>query len=177
MHEQVHCHDEAANHQLPTAAAFWITWKVSMEECSSLMQNLMQIHFSTHSVILNMTPTIFTCSLCGVYCPHPLVQWSRHCSRIHIPVHSPWLPGYTNVTQAVLLILTMARLFLDRPHILFSHTYEYSFSILQCFKIKQEVNSEMCHCGWSAVRWELSHTPKGRPNCYNLPRKQFARIY
>ena len=29
-----------------------------------------------------------------------------------------WLPGYTDVTQIVLVILTLAGLFLDRPHIL-----------------------------------------------------------
>ena len=33
---------------------------------------------------------------------------------MHIPVHSPWLPGYTDVVQTVLVILTMAGLFLDR---------------------------------------------------------------
>ena len=82
-----------------------------MEECSSLMQNLMQIHFSTHSVILNVTPTIFTCSLCGVYRPHPLVQWSRHCSRMHIPVYSSWLSGYISVVKTILIILTIAGLF------------------------------------------------------------------
>ena len=43
------CCNEAANHQLPIAAAFWITWIVSMEECSSLLQNLTQIHCSSHS--------------------------------------------------------------------------------------------------------------------------------
>ena len=32
-----------------------------------------------------------------------------------IPVHSPWQPGYINVTQAILIILTMAGLFPDRP--------------------------------------------------------------
>ena len=36
---------------------------------------------------------------------------------MHIPVHSPWLPGNINVTQTVLIILTMTELFLDRPHI------------------------------------------------------------
>ena len=44
MHEWVCCHDEGANHQLPRAAALWIIWIVSAEECSSLAQNLMQIH-------------------------------------------------------------------------------------------------------------------------------------
>ena len=41
MHEWPHCCDEAASHQLPIAAAFWIIWIVSTEECSSLTQNLM----------------------------------------------------------------------------------------------------------------------------------------
>ena len=41
MREVTHCPDEDANHQLPIAAALWIIWIVSMEECSNLMQNLM----------------------------------------------------------------------------------------------------------------------------------------
>ena len=45
--------------------------------------------------------------------PHWLVQWSRHCSHMFIPVHSPWLPGYIDVTQTILIILTMVGLF---PH-------------------------------------------------------------
>ena len=32
-------------------------------------------------------------------------------------VHSSWLPGYINVIQTILVIFTMAVLFLDRPHI------------------------------------------------------------
>ena len=39
-----------------------------------------------------------------------IVQWSYY-SHMCIPVHSPWLLGYINVTQTVLGILTMARLF------------------------------------------------------------------
>ena len=94
------CCDEAANHQLSIYMAFWIIRIVSMEECSSIMQNLMQIHCSTFSVILNVTATQHTCSLSGVYWPHwlvRLVHWSRHCSCARIPVPSPWLPGYINV--------------------------------------------------------------------------------
>ena len=34
---------------------------------------------------------------------------------MRIPVHSPWLPGYVDVTQTVLIILTMVGLFPDRP--------------------------------------------------------------
>ena len=115
MHEQAHCLDEAANHQLPIAAAFWIVQVVSMEECSSLTQNLMQIHCSTCSVILNAMVTQYTCSLNGLYCPHWLVQWSHHSSCMHIPVHSSCLPGYIDVTQTVvLIILTMVALCQDR---------------------------------------------------------------
>ena len=56
MHEWVCC-DEAAGYQLPIAAAFWIIQIISVEKCSSLTQNLMQIHCSTCSVILNVTAT------------------------------------------------------------------------------------------------------------------------
>ena len=44
-------------------------------------------------------------------------------------------------------------------------------------KIKQEVNSEMCQCGSSAVLWEFSRTLGGSPNWYKLPGKQIDRIY
>ena len=111
MHEWAHCHDEAANHQLPIAVAFWKIWIVSVEECSHLMQNLMHIHCSTQSVILNMMATQYTCSLNGVYQPQWLVQWSHHCSHMCIPVHSPWLPGYIDVMRTILIIITMAGLF------------------------------------------------------------------
>ena len=114
VHEQVRRYDEAANHQLPIAVAFWITWIFSMEECWSLMQYLIQIRCSTCSVIFNTIATQYTCSLNSVYHPHWLVQRSCYCSCMHIPVHSPWLPGYTDVVQTVLVILTMAGLFLDR---------------------------------------------------------------
>ena len=94
--------------------AFWIIWIVSMEKYLGLMHNTMQIHCSTHSIILNVMVTQYTCSLYGVYRPHWLVQWSYLCSRMCIAVHSPWLPGYISVAQTVLIILTMAELFPDR---------------------------------------------------------------
>ena len=100
---------QASNHQLPVAEAFQIIWIVSTEEWSSFTQNLMQIHCS---VILNATATQYTCWLKGV--THWLVQWSHHCSHMCIPVSSPWLPGYIDVMQTILIILTMAGLFLDR---------------------------------------------------------------
>ena len=117
IHERVCCRDEAANHQLPIAVAFGIIQIVSMEQCSNLTQNMQQIHCSTHSVILNAVVTQCTCSLNGIYHPHWPVQWSRHCSHMRMPAHSLWIPGYINVTQNVLIILTIAGLFLDRPHI------------------------------------------------------------
>ena len=70
---------------------------------------------STWSIILNVTATQYTYSLHGISRPHWLVQWSHHCSHMCIPVHSPWLPGYADVTQTILIILTMAGLFPDRP--------------------------------------------------------------
>ena len=69
MHEQVHCHDEATNHRLPVAVAFWIIWIVSGEECLNSTQNLIQIRCSTCSVILNARATQFTCLFNGVYPP------------------------------------------------------------------------------------------------------------
>ena len=113
---QVRCCDEAANPRLPIAVAFWIIQIISAEECSSLMKNLMQIHCSTHSVVLNAMATQYTCSLNCVYCPHWLVQWSHHCSGMHSPVHCPWLPGYITTRQTSLTTVTMVGLSLDRPH-------------------------------------------------------------
>ena len=67
IHEWVWCHDEAANHQLPVFAAFGIIFSlavfgiVSTEECSSLMQNSVQIcllysfsHFEFNDHIIYM---------------------------------------------------------------------------------------------------------------------------
>ena len=111
MHKWACYHNEAANHQLPVAAAFWIIKIVSVEECSSLRQNLMQIHCSTHSVILKPHSTHAHSTASSAL---RLVQWSHHCSHMHIPVHFPWLPVYINNVQTILIILTMIGIFLDR---------------------------------------------------------------
>ena len=76
--EWAHCRDEAANHHLPIAVAFWIIQTVSIRGCSSLIQNLMEIRCSTCSVILNVMATQYTCSLNSVYCPHWLVSHHSH---------------------------------------------------------------------------------------------------
>ena len=99
MPERAYCCDEAASCQLPIAMAFWIIQIASTETCSRLTQNVVQIHCSTHSVILNVTATQYTCTLNGVYHPHWLAQWSHHCSHMCIPVHSPWMPGYIDVCK------------------------------------------------------------------------------
>ena len=117
IHEQAHCHNEAANHQLHTAEAFWIIRIFSIEECSSLMQNLMRIHCSTQSFWMWWPHSTHAHSTASTD-PHWLVQWSHHCSHIGIPVHSPWLLGYINVMQTILVILTMVGLFPDWPLIL-----------------------------------------------------------
>ena len=91
--------------------AFWIILILSTEECISFMQNLMQIHCSTHSVMLNVTATQYTCSPNDICCPHWLIQWNHHCSHMRILAHSPWLPAYIDVTQTVLIRVTMAGLF------------------------------------------------------------------
>ena len=116
MHEWVHCCDEAANYQLPIAAAFWIIWIVSMEEWMFKLN----AKFDVDSLLCLFSH--FECDghtvqiLTQWHVPPPwLVQWSCHCSCVHIPVHSPLLPGYTNVVQTILIILIVAGLFLDRP--------------------------------------------------------------
>ena len=139
MHECACCRDKAASHHLPIAAAFWIIPIVSTEECSSLMQNLMQIHCSTGLVILKATPTQYICSLNSIYHPHWLVQWSCHCSCMHIPVQSLWLPGYFDVMQIILFMLIRARHFLERPNMSYSYiSFSYcstSLKTLQDSKI------------------------------------------
>ena len=117
----MHFRDEASSHQLPIAVVFWIIWIVSTKECLSLTWNLMRIHCSTRSVILHMTATQYTWSLNCIYHLHWPVQWS-HCS--HTPVHSPWLPGYINVAQIVLVML-MAGLFQDRLYLSIYHLSIY----------------------------------------------------
>ena len=120
-----------ANHQLPIAAVFWIIQIVSTmfnvqgttEQCSIVklgtmfkLNTKLDADSLLHSVILNAIATQYTCSVSGIYHPHWLVQLSQHCSHMRIPVHSPWLPGYIEV-QTVLIILTMAGVFPDRPRL------------------------------------------------------------
>ena len=91
MHEWIHSCDEAASHQFPIATAFWIILIISVEECSSLTQNLMQICCCTCSVISNVTATQYTCSFNGIYRLHWLVQC---CTNRSCYINNGWtLPG------------------------------------------------------------------------------------
>ena len=89
-------------------------------------------------LILNAMATQYTCSLNGVYHPHWLVHWSHHCSGMHIPVHSSWLPGYIDVLQTV-LISTMAGLFPDRPGMCIPHKNgDFACFVHHCILISQK---------------------------------------
>ena len=77
-------------------------------DANSLLYSLS--HFECHSLTVHMLTQQHLP-------PHWLVQWSRHCSHMHIPVHPPWLPGYIGALQTVLIMLTMVGLFPKRPHI------------------------------------------------------------
>ena len=48
-----------------------------------------------------------------------------------IPIHCPWLPGYIDVGQTILVILTMAGLFPYRPCVLWVQTL-YPFELITC---------------------------------------------
>ena len=109
--------DEAANDWLPLVAAFWIIWIVSMEECSNLLQNLIQICCSTCSVILNAIVTQYTCSLNGIYHP-PLTSAVKssllmhaHSSPLSLAVRLHWCgANHSHYTSN-------GGLFIDRPHV------------------------------------------------------------
>ena len=113
MHEWASCRNEAANHQLPITVTFSITHIVpqGMFKLSTKFDADLLLYLLSHFECEGHTVHMFT-----QWClpPHWLVKWSWYCSHMRIPVHSPWLPGYINVSQTVFTILTMAGLFLDR---------------------------------------------------------------
>ena len=92
---------------------------------NSFLRGMFQLNtkFDADSLLWRFTQsfwiraTQYTCSLTGIYHPPGLVQWSRSCSHMHIPAHSPWLPGYIDVIKTVLVIITMVGLFPDKLYI------------------------------------------------------------
>ena len=97
IQEWARSREEAANHLLPRAAA--------LNHMNRFHGGMFKLNTKfdagplLYSLVLNVMATQYTCSLSGIYHPHCLVQWSRQCSRMRIPVHSPWLPGYIDVTN------------------------------------------------------------------------------
>ena len=85
--------------------------------------------------------------------PHWLVQWNHHCSCMCLPVHSPWLPGYINVTQTIVVILTMTGLFLERHCI-------YSYHLCKIEK-KNSNTKNFYTAAYVMIRsglWKFTHT-------------------
>ena len=121
MHEQAHCHDEAANLQLPITVAFCIIQIISQEECSSLKQHLMQICCSNCLVFLNWwSYTTNAYSMSSTASTDQCSEVTLNHSHMSIPGHSPWLPGCINVTQTITTVSRMVGLLPDR---LYRHTY------------------------------------------------------
>ena len=115
MHEWAHGCDKAANHHLPIAAAFWIIWIVP--------RGMLKLNAKFDADLLLYSLSHFECDGHTV---HMLTQWclpslltntaeSSLFTHACVPVHSPWLPGYTDVVQTILLVLTKAGLSPDRP--------------------------------------------------------------
>ena len=67
MHEWAHCHDEAANHQLPSGLLYH---RNSFQGGMFKLNAKFDADSLLYSVILNATATQYTCSLNGTYRPH-----------------------------------------------------------------------------------------------------------
>ena len=106
MPEQAHCRGEAASHQLPIAAAFWVIQIVSAEECANLSENWMQICCSTQSFWIWWPHSTHAHSMASMAPRTSIVTSSLF--MLCIPVHPPWLPGYVGVAQTVLVMVAMA---------------------------------------------------------------------
>ena len=63
MHEQVHCHGEAANHQLPIALPYLNSFCGGMFKLNAKFD----ADSLLYSVILSVMATQCTCSLNGIY--------------------------------------------------------------------------------------------------------------
>ena len=70
---------------------------------------------------------------------------NHHCSHMCIPVYSPWLPGYIDIAQTILVILTMGT-FSGQTLCVCIYTYMYVYVYLCihvniCISLKQEDQS------------------------------------
>ena len=57
--------------------------------------------------------------------PSPVTSTVKLLLFMHIPAHSPGLPGYMDVPQTILIILTVVGLFPDRPQYIYVYVSIY----------------------------------------------------
>ena len=81
-------------------------------DAASLLYTLSHFEFDGHTVH----------TLTQWHLRPPLIRTLKSSLFTHVctPVHSPWLPGYINVTQTI-PIMSIAGLFMNRPHIYIYH--------------------------------------------------------
>ena len=110
------------------------------------------IHMLTHSVV----------SITQSLVHHWLVQWSCHCSHMHVPVHFSLA---AKLHQCCANLLTMAGIFADRPHVymcVYVSVYKlWPFEIILFFlllymegsiegsQFNFNFNSSFCYIIWS----------------------------
>ena len=112
MHEEACC-DKATNHlscgllnypNMFRGGMFKLNAKL---DADSLLYSLSHFECDGHTVHM----------LTQQHLPPPLTSTVKLSLFTHaFPVHSPWLPGYINVTQTFLVMLIMAGVFSERPH-------------------------------------------------------------
>ena len=77
---------------------------------------------------------------------------------MHTPVHSPWLPGYINVTQTVLGVLTMVGLFPDKLNISIFVSLQIGTLQEPYLEFVNEVKkSPFPHSASTSEEWNLYH--------------------
>ena len=98
-----------------------------------------------------------------------------HCSCVHILVHTPWLPGYVDVAQTVLVILTMVWLFPDRPCITDVFIYWILFRLKVNGLLKASCSWQMIEPGFEPGHWtsEFGSVNTELQICFN---GQYAKV-
>ena len=127
MHEREYCCDEAAHScsilSHPNSfhgGMFKLNAKFDVDQLLYLLS-----HFECDSHIVDMLPQ---------QCPPPPLTSTVMSSlfTLHSTVHSPWLPGYIDVAQTILVTLTMVELFPGYMCIyiyIYTHIHIYTFYI------------------------------------------------
>ena len=117
MPEPAHSRDEAANHQLPISGSL-------LNHPNSFHRGMFKLNAKFDADSLLYLLTHFECNshtvhmLAHGHLQPPLTGIVKLSLYTNIPVQSPWLLSYMDVVETVLIILTMAGLFPDRPCVL-----------------------------------------------------------